>query len=68
MTLKTNHPLTGGKTAELSGWDHTGPRAVEFYNIHNNWGDTAVAREQLENMGTLAAHQKFTIFNASEGE
>jgi len=67
-TLKTNPPLTGGKTAELSDWDHTGPRAVDFYNIHNNWGETAVAREQLEKMGTVAAHQEFTNFYASERE
>ena len=61
-------PLTGGKTSELSYWDHTGPRAVEFHNIHNNWGDPDVAREQLENMGTVAAHQEFTNFYASERE
>ena len=67
-TLKTNPPLTGGKAAELSDWYHTGPRAVDFSNIHNNWGETAVAREQLEKMGTVAAHQEFKTFYASERE
>ena len=60
--------MTGGKTAELSDWDHTGPRAVEFSNIHKNWGETAVAREQLEKMVTVDAHQEFTNFYASERE
>ena len=55
--LKTNLPLTGGKTVELRDWDHTGPRAVEFSNIHNNWGKTAVAREHPEKMGKVAANQ-----------
>ena len=35
--LKTNLPLTGYKTVELSDWDHTGPRTVEFSNTNSNW-------------------------------
>ena len=66
--LKNNPPSTGGKTAELSDWDHTVTRAVAFSNIHNNWGETAVAREQPEKMDTVAAHQEFTNFYASERE
>ena len=60
--------MTGGKTAELNDWDHIGPRAVDFSNIHNNWGGTAVAREQPEKMVTVAAQQEFTNFYASEME
>ena len=67
-TLKTNLPLTGGKIAELSDWDHTGPKVADFSNIHNNWGGAAVAREQPEKMGTVAVHQEFTHFYASERE
>ena len=55
-TLKTNLPLTGGKVIELSDWDHTGPREVDLFNIHNNWGETSVAGEQPEKMGTVVAH------------
>ena len=51
-------------TVELSDWDYKGPRAVDFSNIHNNWDDTAVARENPDKMGTVAAHQESTIFNA----
>ena len=43
-TLKSNLPFTGGKTVELSDWDHTEQRAVDFSNIHKNWGEIAVAR------------------------
>ena len=67
-TLKTNLPLTGGKKVELSDWDHTGPRAVNFSNIHNNWGETSVSREQPYNIGMVDAHQEFKNIYASEGE
>ena len=60
--------MTGGNIVELSDWDHKGPNAVEFYNIHNNVFETAVAREHPDNMDTVATHQEFTIFNASEME
>ena len=63
--LKTNIPLTGGNAVYLSDWDHTGPREVEFFSIHNNWGETAVAREQPDKMGTVDAHQEFENFKAS---
>ena len=56
-TLKANPPSTGGKTSELSDWDHTVTRAVDFSNIHKNWGETAVAREYPEKMGKVAANQ-----------
>ena len=58
--------MNGVKKVEISDWDHTGPRAVDFSNIYNNQGETAVAGEQPDNMGTVAKHQKFTIFNALE--
>ena len=54
--------MTGDKTVDLSYWAHTGPRAVDFSNIHDNWSETFVVREQPEEMGTVAAHQEFTIF------
>ena len=41
---------------------------VGFSNINNNWGEIAVAREKPENMGTVAAHQEFTIFTLRKGE
>ena len=58
--------MTGGKIAELSDWDHTGPIVADFSNIHNNWGGTAVAREQPEKMVTVAAHQEFINYYASK--
>ena len=63
--LKTNIPLTGVNAVDLSDWDHTGPREVEFFSIHNNWGKTVVAREQPDKMVTVAAHQEFENFKAS---
>ena len=45
-TLKTNLPFIGGKAAELSDWDHIGPRTLECSNIHYNWGETVATREQ----------------------
>ena len=59
-TLKTNLPLIGGKASELSIWYHRGPILVDFSNIHYNWGETATARDQPENMGITTAHQEFT--------
>ena len=67
-TLKNNLLLTGDKKVELSDWYHTGLRAAEFSNIHNYWGETAVARDQPENIGTVAAHQELTMFYALERE
>ena len=52
--------MIGGKAAELSNWDHTGPRTVEFYNIFCNWGETAASRKQPEKMGTVTAHKELT--------
>ena len=66
--IKTNLLLTGGKTIELSYWDHTGPRAVDFSDIHNNWGETDVPRDQPEKMGTVAAHQELTFFTLQKGK
>ena len=66
--LKTNIPLTGGKRVERSDWGHTGPRVVDFSNIRNNWGETAVFRGQPDKMGTVASHQEFTKSYASERE
>ena len=57
--------LTGIKKVELSDWYHIGPMEVGFSNIHNNWGETAVARYLPENMVTVAAHQELTKFYAS---
>ena len=52
--------MIGGKAAELSNWDHTGPRTFDFYNICCNWGETAASRKQPENMGTVTAHKELT--------
>ena len=60
--------MAGGNTEEISDWYHIVPRVVEFSNIHNNWGETVVAREHPENMGTVAAHQEFNIIYSSERE
>ena len=56
MPIKTNPPLTGGKTVELSNLYHTRSRAVDFSNMHNNWGEKSVSRDQPDKIDTVASH------------
>ena len=58
--FEKNIPLINGKAAEISDWGHRGPRTVDFYNMHYNWGEIAAEREQPEKMGTVTTHQEFT--------